>query len=108
MCGDHPTADRAYALTRRSALITCAGIATFAFAKPSVAATPVLPVVINDGLTVNSRAVWAQGLAAKAALPVEAPQFLLVHHSVNANTYTAAAVAGGASRRGRRARRGGR
>lgn len=92
MCDDHPERLQATLLSRRSALIACAGIATLAIAPPAFAATPTIQVA--PGLAIYPRDRWAEGLAAKTPLIAETPQFLLVHHTVNGNTYAEAAVPG--------------
>lgn len=73
-------------LTRRAFLLGGAG-AVAAHLLPALLARPVLAATLGD---VRPRADWADGLAPRGPLDVEAPgdvRFLLVHHSASANTY---------------------
>jgi N-acetylmuramoyl-L-alanine amidase len=49
---------------------------------------------VAHGLQVHPRSDWGAKLPAKGPLEAETPRFLLVHHTVSANTYAASAVPG--------------
>ncbi len=88
MCDTPPVVDPA--LSRRRFLVAAPmGVA-------GLALLPALrPVLAAPGVSVVPRSQWGPGLTPTGPVPDEPDvRFLLVHHSVNANTYAASAVPG--------------
>ncbi len=78
-------------LTRRQVLAA----APIGLAAAPLAARGLRPVVVAQSLPIVPRSQWGPSLAPTGPVPDEPDvRFLLVHHSVNANTYAAPAVPG--------------